>query len=858
VEEHEGQPFIVMELLEGQTLRDLISVDEAVESGLRRSPLQLQTLLDAAIQIAEGLEAAHNKGIIHRDIKPANIFVTTHGRVKILDFGLAKLQEFETADLQLRSREEQEPRQEWNPNLTLTHTGTTMGTAGYMSPEQIRGEKLDARTDIFSFGLVLYEAATGRRAFTGETAPILREAILDHTPTLVRQLNPEVPSKLEQIINKALEKDRELRYRSAAEIRSDLRLEADVLRRRDMGEARRRLANHRRVIVAAIIVLGVIAGIAFWTRSSPLVQVPELRQRQLTTNSSENPVSGGAISPDGKYLAYADMQGIHVKEIETGDTRGVPQPEEFSGRPLEWEIVSTWLKDGSGFIANASTGGPRKSIWMIPAETGPPRKLREDAEAWSVSRDGSQVAFGANSVTRIGKKRELWVMAPDGSQARQIFAGDENSGFSGAEWSPDGRRLALVSGRLVDEKARKTEWEIVSSDLKGAPRVDMMAVPWDWSWLPDGRVIYSANEPGHTWSEPGPPGASCNFWTLRIDGSTGKPVGEPRQATNWAGFCMDSPSPTGDSKRLAFRRWAVQGSVDVAELRGGRINQPRRSTFDEGRSYPSTWTPDGKAIIFESYRDGRWRIFKQSLDGGAPQLITTEADQDVMDARISPDGAWLLYTTERGVDNLKAQQLKRVPITGGTPELVLTAPIFGGLRCTRAPRSLCVIAELRLESTQVVFTAVDVLKGRGKELARFDSNPADFAFYVWDLSPDGTRIAVLRPSEERIHILSLYRPATHEIVARGWTNLQSLAWAADGNAILASSEMNTGGALLRVDLTGKVQVLWKHEGSNTSNQVFNGMLGERSTPSIVPSPDGRHLALYERSMSANMWMMENF
>jgi hypothetical protein len=129
---------------------------------------------------------------------------------------------------------------------------------------------------------------------------------------------------------------------------------------------------------------------------------------------------------------------------------------------------------------------------------------------------------------------------------------------------------------------------------------------------------------------------------------------------------------------------------------------------------------------------------------------------------------------------------------------------------------------------------------------------------VWDLSPDGTRIAVLRPSKERIHILSLYRPATHDIVARGWTNLQSLAWAADGNAILASSEMNTGGALLRVDLTGKVQVLWKHEGSNTSNQVFNGMLGERSTPSIVPSPDGRHLALYERSMSANMWMMENF
>lgn len=230
-----------------------------------------------------------------------------------------------------------------------------------------------------------------------------------------------------------------------------------------------------------------------------------------------------------------------------------------------------------------------------------------------------------------------------------------------------------------------------------------------------------------------------------------------------------------------------------------------------------------------------------------------------MDARISPDGAWLLYDTEKGFDNLKAQQLKRVPITGGTPELVLTAPISGGLRCARAPRSLCVIAELKLEPTQIVFTAVDALNGRGKELARFDSNPADYDSYVWDLSPDGTRIAVLRPSEERIHIVSLYRPpATHEIVVRGSTNLQSLTWAADGKAILASSETNTGWALLRVDLTGKVQVLWKDEGSRTSNQVFNGMLGERLAPSIVPSPDGRHLALYERSMSANMWMIENF
>jgi serine/threonine protein kinase len=186
VEEHAGQPFIVMELLEGQTLRELIAAAEAPSprTGAQKGPLQFETLLDIALQIAEGLDAAHQKGIIHRDIKPANMFVTTHGQVKILDFGLAKLQESEIPDLKPPTVIGLQRQQ--GSDLILTRTGVTIGTAGYMSPEQIRGEKLDARTDLFSFGLVLYEMAARQRAFTGETAPILNTAILNHTPTPVR------------------------------------------------------------------------------------------------------------------------------------------------------------------------------------------------------------------------------------------------------------------------------------------------------------------------------------------------------------------------------------------------------------------------------------------------------------------------------------------------------------------------------------------------------------------------------------------------------------------------------------------------------------------------------------------------
>ncbi len=257
--EHEGQPFIVMELLEGETLRDRLATSAAKR-------VALDKILDIAIQICEGLQAAHQKGIIHRDIKPANIFVTTEKRVKILDFGLAKLaaaaDEIAAEDLGEDGADgtQVHSKRETAIEHSLTRTGMSMGTAGYMSPEQVRGEQLDARTDLFSFGLVLYEMATGQRAFSGNTAAILKDAILNNVPLPVHELNSTLPLKLEHIIGKAIEKDRDGRYQSAAEVRADL----ETLRRApEQTVVKPPLLRRRwKVVAAATIALsGLVVGV---------------------------------------------------------------------------------------------------------------------------------------------------------------------------------------------------------------------------------------------------------------------------------------------------------------------------------------------------------------------------------------------------------------------------------------------------------------------------------------------------------------------------------------------------------------------------------------------------------------------
>jgi serine/threonine protein kinase len=325
VGEHQGRPFLVMEFLEGETLRQKIG----------GKPLDLDTMFDLATQVSSALEAAHAKGIIHRDIKPANIFVTASRQAKVLDFGLAKLA------AEPHTPQEDSPTRTMTAarlSDTLTHTGTAVGTVAYMSPEQVRGEELDRRTDLFSFGLVLYEMATGNQAFRGNSSAEIIDAILNRQTAPVRTANPDIPPKLGEIIEKALEKDRKLRYQTVSDIKADFeRVKRDTASTRTMtlplpvdAPRRRRWLIPAAALVVAAVALIAVFRLEWFTPAKP--PPADIQRRQVTANPQEDPVLGAVISPDGQYLAYADLTGVHLRLIATGETRSLTLPPGFCFR----------------------------------------------------------------------------------------------------------------------------------------------------------------------------------------------------------------------------------------------------------------------------------------------------------------------------------------------------------------------------------------------------------------------------------------------------------------------------------------------------------------------------------------------
>jgi eukaryotic-like serine/threonine-protein kinase len=829
VDEFEGRPFIAMELLEGQTL----------ERRIATKPLPLPELLELAIQISDALGAAHTSGVIHRDIKPSNIFITNHGQAKILDFGLAKLHEFESVETQPQSSAKPEPMQDGDPLLTLTRTGVTLGTAAYMSPEQVRGERLDPRTDLFSFGLVLYEMATRQRAFAGDTAAVLHHAILNQTPVPARELNGQIPPKLEHIISRALEKDRAARYQTAAEICADL-------------EALQRQSAPKHLPRVWIAGLGVAATIAVGTilfmlnRPPRTVSVaPEIKLRQLTVNSTDNPVANGAISPDGKYLAYSDTRGLHLKAFENGETRTVPKPEALKDQSVKWE-VGPWFPDSARFLVNVhpSTEDWRdwssaaSSIWVVSVLGGAPTKLRDHAVAWSVSSDGSLVSFGTNK-GKLGE-REVWLMGPNGENARKFQETGGDTGLCCFGWSPDGKHY----GYIFTDASGGT---MLHRDIKGGPTVTVLQNAElkkmdDINWLHDGRVVYSLHEPGN--------GSVCNYWTMRIDIATGRHIEEPRRLTNWPNFCVFSGSVTNNDKQLAFMASSGFYTSYVADLEAGgkRLRNLRRFTSEEDDGVRG-WTVDSKVLVAQNR--GSWSLYKQSLDSDTPApIVSSVAGGALLLGATTPDGKSYIGRIWPKGESIGHPTIPfpivRIPLAGGAPETIVQLSRNGNVSCARPPSNTCVLAEQSEDRKQMIVSILDPIKGRGPELTRFDSGRE---LSVGDpppcvISPDGTRLAMARNPESPIEIRSLHGELIRKIPSQSVGELFWLLWSADQKGFFVTRKGQRGNELLYLDLQGKATPLRQCIGTET---CFG-----------IPSPDGRHLAIIDRDQSNNMWMMENF
>ena len=706
---HDGRSFIAMEFLDGVTLKHRIA----------GRPLEMEVLLPLAINLADALEAAHSAGIVHRDIKPANIFITKRGHAKILDFGLAKVVPVGSGGVGAVRGMSQATIESSAEHLTSP--GAAVGTIAYMSPEQVRAKELDARTDLFSFGAVLYEMATGQLPFRGESTGVIFDGIMNRAPLPPLRLNPDLPPKLEDIVNKALEKDRDLRYQHAADMRTDLqRLKRDTDSNRQVltvsaepgtsalaAAPPAHISSSSAVVAAArqhkfgigitsVIVILLVAAAAygvyaFLSRARP-VPFQNFSVNKVTETGNATLV---AISPDGKYILHVvddkGQQSLWLRNVATNSNTQVMPPEPLQYLGLRFSPDGNYL-----YFVRGEQGQGLEYLYRAPVLGGTPQKLITDVDSnITFSPDGRSLAYFVDNSPENGKFR-LVIYSLETGEARTLVLGTEDHALLHPAWSPDGKTIACV---VYEGNAHSSLVTVDAITGKQTAIFESKDVYLDkTAWLPDGsgllalyygnganfRQISEISYRDHTARAITHDINDYSDLSISADGHIVATVLNQHHFDLFAAPVSDLSS--GRAQQLTSGTgverfaWTPDGQVILGQQQGTLSlfhpdtgsKTPLTSPQQDGVAFQPVVCANGRFVVASIlFRGGAKIITVWRMDAGGGNFKQITDGPDDEHAVCSPDGQWVYY-----LDRVNAR-LTRVPFDGGKPERLSELPEYG-------------------------------------------------------------------------------------------------------------------------------------------------------------------------------------